>query len=868
MTDTTREKTVIGVKKKKYLVKWAGLPYSECTWELAESINDDQAIAAFHKLNDTPPEEPPLTQAEIGTELSRNPKNSRLPAQIFPSFTKEVESNIYSQIRAFHFLKSNLQAPEALLKECGPTTYASTHEGMCIPMKVPADVAERIHQMNSTELQGDGVNVLVKKEDIHLESPDDDDVSNPSDSSNESNANSNGKGSSQQQTGDSDFETCNGEIDTEEIGDNEKKEEGDDVSGVEPRPQPLVWCWPAATGKNYCGEIDVDNVRVEVTNVVSDLVYSCARGKPCISSPSRPKLLDKEVEVCVGKGMDGLYMNIGSYKDRVVVLGFRRRADGRLGPAEKTNMIKMGDILVAINGLYIAHLSFSNIIKLLSSKEFPFVYLRFLRLQNNIQNALATYIEKKTMASVIPSSRPVPVQSKYFGVRQSRDTSTGEYQWICEAVDDHSLVTIGSFSTELEAAVAYDNYQLARLEKQRGEDMNTPKESESAGGELKENENSTNSQVEELVRQKSPSPKLESKRDLSKTQSRPRIRFNFTQSNAHLNGISVSEILEHGERTTDGIYLEKQVDRDNSLTKERLAALDSRNTSAMDGQKHNDLHSLDSLDSDSDKEAAEEFGVALRSGKGKEQPLPGDNGNEYPSSSESSDEWSGASESDNESDSDEDRSVRAKSKKKRSLRDAQQSSVTSVDMQECGPVARLLRAVNESTFPPIRQEWTNHVLEMGITKPNVKETYKNRRVEQIDLASGEVMHIWDSVNIASRRLNISVTQINAVLANKLDNGGGFKWRLATANSSVHEFKDEDEEDIANAKKKDKNWQEKMHKVSKEYLNGGKLRDYQVDGLNWLLRCWYTKISSILADGESRNVDALSYVYLNIVLILV
>ena len=103
MTDTTREKTVIGVKKTKYLVKWAGLPYSECTWELAEHISDDKAIAAYHRLNDTPPEEPPLTQAELGTELSKNPKNTRLPAQLYPAFTRDIEANVYAQIRALHF---------------------------------------------------------------------------------------------------------------------------------------------------------------------------------------------------------------------------------------------------------------------------------------------------------------------------------------------------------------------------------------------------------------------------------------------------------------------------------------------------------------------------------------------------------------------------------------------------------------------------------------------------------------------------------------------------------------------------------------------------------------------------------------------
>jgi len=41
---------------------------------------------------------------------------------------------------------------------------------------------------------------------------------------------------------------------------------------------------------------------------------------------------------------------------------------------------------------------------------------------------------------------------------------------------------------------------------------------------------------------------------------------------------------------------------------------------------------------------------------------------------------------------------------------------------------------------------------------------------------------------------------------------------------------------------------KLHKKSKEYRSGGTLRDYQLEGLNWLLRCWYSKRSSILAGG--------------------
>lgn len=50
---------------QKYLVKWAGLPYSEATWETAEDIKEDDAIEKFKKRNDFkgpvsyPPPPPP-----------------------------------------------------------------------------------------------------------------------------------------------------------------------------------------------------------------------------------------------------------------------------------------------------------------------------------------------------------------------------------------------------------------------------------------------------------------------------------------------------------------------------------------------------------------------------------------------------------------------------------------------------------------------------------------------------------------------------------------------------------------------------------------------------------------------------------------
>ena len=57
---------------------------------------------------------------------------------------------------------------------------------------------------------------------------------------------------------------------------------------------------------------------------------------------------------------------------------------------------------------------------------------------------------------------------------------------------------------------------------------------------------------------------------------------------------------------------------------------------------------------------------------------------------------------------------------------------------------------------------------------------------------------------------------------------------------------EAEEEKKEQKKVD-DWKLKLYEKSKEYKNGFSLRYYQIEGLNWLLGCWYTKRSSILAD---------------------
>lgn len=184
-----------------------------------------------------------------------------------------------------------------------------------------------------------------------------------------------------------------------------------------------------------------------------------------------------------------------------------------------------------------------------------------------------------------------------------------------------------------------------------------------------------------------------------------------------------------------------------------------------------------------------------------------------------------------------------------------------------GPLGRLLRAVNESDFPPIRADWTNYITDMALERSlasGIGSESKLRKVEQLDMASNRVIQMFAGVNAASRHTGIPLHSINAVLQNKTDTAGGFKWRLGSGSSSSgqeigvgDDFDDEEDET-----KKEESWKLKLPDPdkSRDYRNGGTLRDYQIEGLTWLLRCWYTKRSSILADemGLGKTVQVVTF----------
>jgi len=129
------------------------------------------------------------------------------------------------------------------------------------------------------------------------------------------------------------------------------------------------------------------------------------------------------------------------------------------------------------------------------------------------------------------------------------------------------------------------------------------------------------------------------------------------------------------------------------------------------------------------------------------------------------------------------------------------------------------------------------------------------------MATGERIRLWESINAASRTLNIPASEISAALAGDGTDtvAAGFKWKPILLDST--EADDDDNADDLDAALAEEAWKSKLPTKSQEYKNGGTLRDYQVEGLSWLLRCWYTKRSSILADemGLGKTVQVQIFV---------
>ena len=112
-----------------------------------------------------------------------------------------------------------------------------------------------------------------------------------------------------------------------------------------------------------------------------------------------------------------------------------------------------------------------------------------------------------------------------------------------------------------------------------------------------------------------------------------------------------------------------------------------------------------------------------------------------------------------------------------------------------------------------------------------------RRIDQLDM-EGNVVKTFSSLAEASGETLVPAIRIKAAAdSESAEPTGGFRWRYS------------EEPNTARTRARGRRFYSKLyhHDNPPTFKNGNTLRDYQIDGLNWLLTSYYKKSGSILAD---------------------
>jgi hypothetical protein len=580
----------------------------------------------------------------------------------------DVDAQIYAQIRAYHFLKWNKSVPEALLRECGPAAY-SYMLGAGEDMALPAFVKNSIDAASAKAALLAGGGDAAGTED-------------------ESWATEEKSGSSAMEV-DSAPASNTSAVDEEDVDEDDEEEDAKVKSEKAAAPKEVL-----DKSLRWYSRDSTDPVFSAVADRLAEMVYAVARDPekaPLSAYPSRPPLpsryqVPSEIEVCVAKGDQSLLMRVGNYHSNVVVLGFRPLdAFGNKGPVERTGRVKTGDLLVAIDGVYIHELKYTKIMKLLAAKQ-PYMYLRFLRTPASVEARSPDVIVKYMTGKTAPRSshRPYPRRSQYFGVFPAVEEASADAtadagdgsesvtgsskRWVAEYFRDFQKRTLGEFDNELDAAKAYDRAVSKEWDADR-----RIKNFEGKGA--------------------------------AKLTPQATVLSHIVQEERR---ITRERVAQHNRKVVKSTAVKML-----SSPSATLAAATSGGDAAAAAAEVDvdDFHSYDSRDSVSDASALstpdESEDEADQQDKRDEaeyaKGLDDDHDEESDEEDEDEDDEDGGS--DDESDG-----------SGAGDGDWMPTSMREAAYEPDGPMGRLLRAVNQSDFPPVRADWTKYILELATGK--------------------------------------------------------------------------------------------------------------------------------------------------------
>jgi hypothetical protein len=187
-----------------------------------------------------------------------------------------------------------------------------------------------------------------------------------------------------------------------------------------------------------------------------------------------------------------------------------------------------------------------------------------------------------------------------------------------------------------------------------------------------------------------------------------------------------------------------------------------------------------------------------------------------------------------------------------------------------GERARLVAAVALTLTPPIVEDFDRFPYsstkeldalervqkEARAALSPAKTNRSTTKVAQISVATGDILHVWANVESAAATLQLPINQLKHILTGEYDDEfgdevGGYKWQYALAGAKVTAGTGTSGRGGGGKKAKEAwlEFRDKLYDPAEPHLykNSNRLRDYQVDGVNWLASTWYKRQGCILAD---------------------
>jgi len=596
-------------------------------------------------------------------------------------------------------------------------------------------------------------------------------------------------------------------------------------------------------------ESETSSFSNEVVECIAELVHRVVRAdsQPLMNvNASLPPLLTGEYDAIIPITSKGLMMNVGEIHGSVAFLGYRIFPDGSKGPAEIANLIRnVGDKIIAVDGVSTVNKSFKDVILLLrDSGKNKFAFMRFLENRFSVCSNDLTSVGNMGRYTVEELHRKFTTDRQRMLVQRKQNLIIEDEVKVEKAPKDEDDESVRSHNTE--------------------------EESEEDGS---EGEFEPDSEDDEVVRNlsndmpgKVPEQTITIPIGQATQSGDATIQTVTGDAPASVSPTVGNEILSKPEE--EAILLKQEATRSLAY---RLLDMDV-GYSSDEGGEEDCAYFLDGVDLTFSTK--KDFENKLECEKNppieKALDIPGKKGRskaQKEEDDESKEEKVMLPVKRNEFNNLGDRAKLVASVAVTMLEPDAEDFVNFPGLSDRDlEAAKAIAAEEAAKLAEAAAAEANRGQEDG--SPNKSTKRSTVKVEQISATTGEILRIWANAETAAGTLQVPLDEIRRMLRGEVeedfgDDVGGFRWQYALSGAEVTKLETSNGRGSKKGKEAYLEFRDKLYDPAEPhfYKNGNRLRDYQIDGVNWLASTWYKQHSCILADemGLGKTVQIVSYI---------